>query len=243
MERSQQVVARDALSTADLCVDAVYQGGRAGNASDDPFSPLLSVSNMGGFRYRGNLAALELVVLTTTLADPEWPDELDEETGVFTYFGDNKRPGRALHDTPRNGNELLKRLFEFAHGGKEDRKKVPPIFVFSNTGEWRDVVFIGLAVPGTADLRPAEDLVAIWKSSRGRRFQNYRARFTILDVPVVSRKWITDIIARSPTSSDAPVPWSAWVETGQYRPLKATRSVAIGASLDNLRKSKQAYPS
>jgi hypothetical protein len=238
MERSQQVVARDALSTADLCVDAVYQGGRAGNASDDPISPLLSVSNMGGFRYRGNLAALELVVLTTTLADPEWPDELDEETGVFTYFGDNKRPGRALHDTPRNGNELLKRLFEFAHGGKEDRKKVPPIFVFSNTGEWRDVVFIGLAVPGTADLRPAEDLVAIWKSSRGRRFQNYRARFTILDVPVVSRKWITDIIARSPTSSDAPVPWSAWVETGQYRPLKATRSVEHRSKSEQLPKEQ-----
>jgi hypothetical protein len=234
MERSQQVVARDALSTADLCVDAVYQGGRAGNASDDPFSPLLSVSNMGGFRYRGNLAVLELVVLTTTLADPEWPDELDEETGVFTYFGDNKRPGRALHDTPRNGNELLRRLFELAHGGTEERKKIPPIFVFSNTGAWRDVVFIGLAVPGTVDLRPAEDLVAVWKTSRGRRFQNYRARFTILDVPVVSRKWIADILAHHPSSSNAPVPWSTWVETGQHRPLRASRSVEYRTKLEQL---------
>jgi hypothetical protein len=91
-----------------------------------------------------------------------------------------------------------------------------------------------LAVPGTADLRPAEDLVAIWKTARGRRFQNYRARFTILDVPVVSRKWITDIIARSPRSSDVPAPWSAWVETGQYRPLKATRSVEYRGKSEQL---------
>jgi hypothetical protein len=223
---------------ADLCVDAVYRGGRRGNASDDPFSPLLSVSNMGGFRYRGSLADLGMVVLTSTLSDPEWPDELDEETGVFTYFGDNKRPGRALHETPRNGNELLRRLFDFAQGGKEGRKNIPPIFVFSNTGEWRDVVFIGLAVPGTTDLRPGEDLVAIWKTSRRRRFQNYRARFTILDVPVVSRKWIADIIARSPRSSDAPSPWSAWVETGQYRPLKAARSVEYRGKSEQLPKDQ-----
>jgi Restriction endonuclease AspBHI N-terminal/Restriction endonuclease len=234
MNRPEQVFDNEALPTADLCVDAVYRGGRKGNASDDPFTALLNVSNMGGFRYRGSLAALELVVLTTTLADPEWPDELDEETGVFTYFGDNKRPGRALHDTPRNGNELLRRLFEFAHGGKEERKRVPPIFVFSNTGEWRDVVFMGLAVPGTADLRPAEDLVAIWKTSRGRRFQNYRARFTILDVPLVSRKWIADILARRPSSGNTPVPWSAWVETGQYRPLKASRSVEYRTKVEQL---------
>lgn len=235
----QRVISRDSLSAADLCVDAVYRGGRKGNASDDPFSPLLSVSNMGGFRYRGKLADLGMVVLTTTLSDPEWPDELNEETGVFTYFGDNKRPGRALHETPRNGNELLRRLFDFAHSGKEGRKNVPPIFVFSNTGEWRDVAFVGLAVPGTADLRPTEDLVAIWKTSRARRFQNYRARFTILDVPVVTRRWIADILAGKPASSNAPPPWLAWVETGQYRPLKATRSVEHRAKSEQIPKDEE----
>ncbi len=234
MNRSQQTFTKETLSTADLCVDAVYQGGRAGNASDDPFSPLLTVSNMGGFRYRGNLEALEMVVLTTTLADPEWPDELDEETGVFTYFGDNKRPGRALHDTPRYGNELLKRLFEFANGGKEERRRVPPILVFSNTGQWRDVVFVGLAVPGTTDLRPAEDLVAVWKNSKGHRFQNYRARFTILDVPVVSRKWIADVLNRNPSSDNTPFAWSTWVETGQRHPLRASRSVEYRTKLEQL---------
>jgi hypothetical protein len=231
---SGQAFEFEVLSTVDLQVDAIYRGGRRGNATDDPFSSLLSVSNMGGFRYRGNLENLDLVVLTTTLADPDWPDDLDEETGVFTYFGDNKRPGRALHATPRNGNELLRRVFEWAHGGREERKRVPPILVFSNTGEWRDVVFVGLAVPGTTDLRQTEDLVAVWKSSRGRRFQNYRAKFTILDAPVVTRNWIIDIIGRNPNTDNAPPPWRGWMETGRYIPLRAARSVEYRTKSEQL---------
>src|SRR5262249_41016949 len=155
------------LASADLYVDAVYQSGRTGNAGDDPFPSLLKVSNMGGFRYRGTLAALEMVVLTSTLSDPDWPDELDRETGVFTYYGDNKSPGRALHATPRNGNELLRRIFATAHSGDAGRQSVPPILVFSNTGEWRDVMFLGLAVPGTSEQQVAEDLVAIWRTAKG----------------------------------------------------------------------------
>ena len=97
----------DARST-DLRVDAVYQGGRRGNAGDDPLPLLLNVSNSGGFRYRGRVDALDLVVLMSSGKDPDWPDALDRETGVYTYFGDNKRPGRALHETPRKGNDLLR---------------------------------------------------------------------------------------------------------------------------------------
>ena len=70
------------------------------------------MSNQGGFRYRGSVAALEMVVLTSSMSDPDWPDALDPETGVFTDYGDNKRPGRTLHETPRNGNELLSRVFK-----------------------------------------------------------------------------------------------------------------------------------
>src|SRR5438034_2773121 len=91
------------LSSADLRVDAVYQGRRNGDAGDDPLHALLKVSNQGGFRYRGTIEDLELVVLTTTLDDSDWPDSLDQETGVFTYFGDNKRPGRALHENASKG--------------------------------------------------------------------------------------------------------------------------------------------
>ena len=39
--------------------------------------------------------------------DPDWPDFIDVYTGIFIYFGDNKKPGFALHDTHRRGNKLL----------------------------------------------------------------------------------------------------------------------------------------
>jgi hypothetical protein len=170
------------LMSADLHVDAIYQGGRNGNAGDDPLPALLSVSNQGGFRYRGNLNALEMLAMISSFSDPDWPDSLDRETSVFTYFGDNKRPGRGIHETPRHGNEILRRIFEHANSGAADRAHVPPIFVFSNTGDWRDLMFLGLAVPGVSEHPASDDLVAIWRMSNGLRFQNYRARLTILDV-------------------------------------------------------------
>lgn len=221
-----RVLAPTELSTTDLIVDALYQGGRSGNAGDDPFPKLLSMSNQGGFRYRGDLRAkLEMVVLISTLADPDWPDSLDPESGVFTYFGDNKEPGRGLHDTGRRGNELLRKVFEDAQSGAAGRERVPPILIFSRAQAWRDVTFLGLAVPGASDLTLAEDLVAVWRTKAGKRFQNYRARFTVLDVPVVSRRWIASIITGSPLATAAPIPWQRWVETGARRPLIATRSL------------------
>ena len=120
-----QVVPFSQAGASDLIVDSVYRGGRKGNASDDPLPRLLHVSNSGGFRYRGRIDALELVVLTSSGRDPDWPDALDLETGVYTYFGDNKRPGRALHDTPRKGNELLRRVFQLSHSDKHGREQLP----------------------------------------------------------------------------------------------------------------------
>jgi hypothetical protein len=38
----------------------------------------------------------KLVVLYSSMNDPDWPDFLDLTPGTFTYFGDNKRPGCAL---------------------------------------------------------------------------------------------------------------------------------------------------
>lgn len=210
------------LSQADLHVDEVYRGGRRGNAADDPLPLLLGVSNMGGFRYRGSLDDLKVVVLTTSLADKDWPDALDQETGVFTYYGDNKKPGRALHDTPRFGNEILRRLYDNAHGGAEARLRQPPVLVFASAGDWRDVIFHGLAVPGTDDLRLSEDLVAIWRTSGGRRFQNYRARFTILDAPVVCRSWLQSVFDGQSDLRLAPKAWRRWVESGDASPLLAT---------------------
>ena len=223
------------LDTADLYVDAVYRGRRSANAGDDPLHRLLGVSLMGGFRYLGTLDALKLVVLTTSLSDPDWPDAVDRENGTFTYYGDNKKPGRALHDTPRFGNEILRRLFAMAQGGTAERRRVPPILVFASAGTYRDMIFVGLAVPGTADLRAAEDLVAVWKVDHNRRFQNYRARFTILDVPVVTRAWLTALTDSSGHTSDlAPAAWRSWVESGERKALVAARSIEYRRKLEQL---------
>src|SRR5262249_40146284 len=113
-----------------------------------------------------------------------------------------------------------------AYADREGRGQVPPILVFANTGEWRDVIFLGLAVPGVPDQRIAEQLVAIWKIANGKRFQNYRARFTILNAPVVSRAWLAENVNGHGLASDrAPSEWREWVEKGRYRVLRATRSL------------------
>jgi hypothetical protein len=64
-------------------------------------------------------------------------------------------------------------------------------------------------------------LIPVWKSADGARFQNYRAVFTLLDVPCVSRAWITDIQNGEPLSLQAPAQWRAWVELGRYDALRA----------------------
>ena len=213
------------LGDADLQIDAIYEGGRRGNAGDDPLGPLLKVSNSGGFRYRGNMDCFSLIVLTTGMADPDWPDEMNRETGIFTYYGDNKLPGQALHATPRRGNEILRRVFEDAHAGTAGRRRIPPILAFANTGNWRDVEFLGLMVPGTSELKATEDLVAVWHTTAEKRFQNYRARFTVLDAGEISRSWINDIISGNDPLERAPPAWQLWRDTGQYRALRSARSL------------------
>jgi hypothetical protein len=230
-----KTVALDQLSTTDLHVDALYRGGRRGNAGDDPLPKLLRVDSQGGFRYRGKVAGkLQMLVLTSSMNDPDWPDALDRETGVFTYYGDNKKPGRELHDTGRDGNLILQKIFAAARSGQEARREVPPIFVFAGTASWRDMNFIGLGVPGASDLDSAEELVAIWRTAEGKRFQNYRARFTILDAPVISRAWIDSLIAGKPDDSTSPDAWRTWVKTGRRRALMATRSLEYRSKIEQL---------
>lgn len=126
------------IPEANLKVDAVYEGGRSGNAGDDPLGLLIGVSNSGGFRYLGSRDRPQLVVLTSSFDDPDWPDSVDRETGIAVYFGDNKPPGRALHDTPRNGNYLLQLMFDAIHSRPNRRTDVPPVFLFGNIGQYRD---------------------------------------------------------------------------------------------------------
>jgi len=220
------------LSQVDLIVDAVYAGyktERGGMA--DPLVPLVGVSRQGGFRYRGTRASPTVLVLTSNLAEPEWPDQLDETTGTFIYYGDNRHPGQLLHDTSRFGNQLLRQIFDWAHLGQ--RHLVPPILVFTKEATGRSFRFRGLAVPGSPVLEATEDLVALWKTSEGQRFQNYKAVFTILDEAAISRAWVHAVGQRN-TGCTAPATWGAWLATGGIRPLIAPRSVIVRSRAEQL---------
>ncbi|HCU74055.1 MAG TPA: restriction endonuclease [Chloroflexi bacterium] len=215
------------LGESDLYVDAVYEGGTEGNIRDDPISKLLSCGNQGGFRSRkaridNPSRKFAFVVLYTDLSDPDWPDEMDPERGRFTYFGDNKKPGHELHAT--GGNQILREAFDAIHRSPANRNSIPPFFVFEKHGTARDVVFRGLAVPGTADLGSDGDLVAIWRTTNSLRFQNYRAVFTILDTECVSREWINPMARGSTDDEHAPDAWRSWLESGRGRSLIAPRT-------------------
>lgn len=218
------------LAETDLVVDRVYGGSRKGNAGDDPLPRLLGVDNGAGFRHLGKrpaVATLKLLALKTNFSDTAWPDSLDTDTGLFTYYGDNRAPGD-LHATPRQGNAMLRNLFDYAHNPAE-QGAFPPILLFGGTGEYRDVRFLGLAVPGAEGMLPDEDLVAVWRmNGEGVRFQNYRSVFTALDVPVISRAWIRDAQQGNALSSPhAPKAWLEWVHSRKYRPLKAVAFSAV----------------
>jgi hypothetical protein len=210
----------DQLDTCDLLVGAVYETGPGGSIGEEPLNKVLRCGNMGGFRIRGGAGdRYRLVALYTTFDDSDWPDMLDGMTARFIYFGDNKEPGRALHDTPKGGNELLRRCFDWIHIAPPTRQSVPPFFVFSKVGRSRDVRFHGLAAPGALHVEETEDLVAIWKTKGATRFQNYRAVFTILDAPQIPRAWIDELVEGHGSGSNAPEAWREWIATGTYRAL------------------------
>lgn len=222
----------DQLKQVDLIIDAVYAGyktERGGIA--DPLVSLVGVSRQGGFRYRGIKDRPTLLVLTSNLAEPEWPDQLDETTGTFIYYGDNRHPGRLLHDTPRFGNQLLRQIFDWTHLGQ--RHLVPPVLVFTSEASGRAFKFRGLAVPGSPALAATEDLVALWKTSEGQRFQNYKATFTILDEAVISRDWVHSM-GRGEQAGHAPESWRSWIDSGGIRPLVAPRTMLVRTKAEQL---------
>jgi 5-methylcytosine-specific restriction protein A len=210
------------LADANLVVDWSYRGGTAANVSSEPIHKLLpGTGNQGGFRPIGRPARddVKAVALFSTGEEIGWPDALDSATGIFAYFGDNRKPGRDLEDTPRGGNRLLRQIFTRTHGTPIDRAKVPPFLLFDKPGRGRDVRFRGLLAPGGVRLSRGEDLVTVRGSEGVQSFQNYQAHFTVLNVQVISRAWIEQVLDGDPLGSECPVEWRAWVESRSYVPL------------------------
>src|SRR6476659_9739993 len=77
-----QVFSFSLLATADLVIDAVYEGGTKGNTGDDPLGKLIpGAGNQGGFRAVGSWDAPRLVILYSSMDDPDWPEFIDVYTG------------------------------------------------------------------------------------------------------------------------------------------------------------------
>ncbi len=226
-----QVIPFSQLPLADLVVDAIYESSADGQLAGEPISKLLPGSgNMGGFRVSGRGERKNWVVLFSTGEDRDWPDTLDLNTGRFVYYGDNKTPGHELHDTRAGGNRVLRHAFDRLHDDINPRAEIAPFLIFKKfptPGGARSVQFKGLAVPGFPGLSATEDLVAVWKTSDGQRFQNYRAVFTVLDVAVIPRAWIVDLAAGNSESEHAPKAWVQWRTSGRYVPLAAEPTTVI----------------
>jgi len=78
-----RIVPSTLLSSSDLIVDAVYEGGSRGDAADDRISKILDgVGNQGGFRAAGRGPDKKYVVLYTSGEEKDWPDTLDLSTGM-----------------------------------------------------------------------------------------------------------------------------------------------------------------
>lgn len=207
------------LENATLYIDAIYEGGNKGNAGDDPLTKLLSVGISGGFRPRKGTKpnSLAFVVLYTSGSELEWPDEMNFETGHFRYYGDNRTAGTDLHQ--KRGNRILRDAFHnLSEGNYQD---IPPFLLFQKSptsNSSRSVKFLGLAVPGRQQFSIDESLVAVWRTHRGVRFQNYEAYFTILDTTIETEKlkdWLnlraSDLEASAQT---APEQWTRFVSNG-----------------------------
>lgn len=211
------------LKDAELIVDTVYEGGIESNMSSEVLSKLFHVGNAGGFRkcmktLNGKKTKdVAYVCIYTTGEEIEWRDDLDRTLGRFTYWGDNRKAGNPLTKTKFGGNAFLQDVFSKLALGL--RKQIAPIFVFQKYCG-RDVIFSGLAVPGDRRVNPQDALVSVWAQNNEGRYQNYKAIFTVLDIPQIDSKWLADLeVGNGYDSKYAPKAWKEWVDKGSYRPL------------------------
>lgn len=230
------------LEYSDLFVDCIYKGGIAPNMSAEPFHKLIpKCENAGGFRKKlreDGSGKYAYVVLYTTMEELEWPDYLEEETGIFRYYGDNREPGRELTDTKKKGNLILETVFALLNEGIH-LDDIPPFFIFKKVGKGRDIQFLGLAAPGNPKISPDKDLVAFWRTIKDKRFQNYEAYFTVLDTgkkPIL-KKWIEMLIYDHTNSLQyAPDAWKKFIQKGRngIRALRAPKRFSIPTRYEQL---------
>lgn len=233
------------LESSDLIVDTIYKGGDLKGKASEVISKLLpNCSNSGGFRKvmrKDNSGLPAYVVLYTSMSELAWSDYLDEETGIFRYYGDNRTPGKTILDTPRKGNELLELVFECLNSKDGSIQNIPPFLIFKKGGTGWDVQFLGLAAPGNPRISPDKDLVAFWRTMNEQRFQNYEAYFTILNTSEIDKEWLNMLIYDHDNSlKHAPDVWKSFIKRGRNGiiPLIAKKLPKIPDKYDQLQSNE-----
>lgn len=229
------------VKKANLIIDEIYYGGIEPNLSSEVISKLMGCGNSGGFRTVNNKKTNQnaYCVLFSTGEDEDWKDYIDTELGRFVYYGDNKKEGHSLHNTKKNGNEILRTCFEKLEDN--NRKQIIPFFIFKKENEKtkRDVRFLGLAIPGDNRLTKEEQLISVWSQRNGKRYQNYRAVFSILNVDEIDRRWLEDLKNGIEDSKYAPKEWIEWQNTGKCSFLTSKKVVQYRKKTEQIPQNKE----
>ena len=170
------------LKNVKLIPGATYEGGTSGNVSDDPISKLLNVGNSGGFRTakrKDDKNKYAYVVLFYNNSKMDWKNEIDYKSSLLTYYGDNNKSGNDIFNTKHKGNRILYNVFQDMKNGLFT--DIPPFFVFQRLDKGRDVIFHGLAVPGTSNLEN-EDLI---RKNFGE-FENFVSKFKFIKILILN---------------------------------------------------------
>ena len=216
-------VSWEELPYCDLEVGEVYCRGAVGKGvQNEVLHRLLpGVSNSGGIRAVGGWQTSGLCVLFSTDKEPQWPDRKEVKFGSYLYFGDNKTPGKKILDTPRKGNALLNRTFHRAQEGQEGRLDIPVFLIFTafhKSGE--GVVFEGIGVPSLDD--EGGGLEVVTENLGTEIYENYLARFNLLEERVVSRTWINQLLtapAKAKADRSCPRELNNWIQGRPHRLL------------------------
>lgn len=212
----------ETIEKADLFVDAVYMSPRPGKGgyADDVLTVMLhNCRNTGGFRVPHRLKddSIPYIGLHLTGREPAWPDSFDQNTGILTWYGDNRKGGENVEKTSIGGNKIMREMFDALAQGGDALKKIPPIFVFQNTGEARDVRFIGLAVPGIKGCHEDVFFRTVWRTKDQVRFPNYVGNFSILDLEneSIKREWIDGLFNNDENANKyMPKAWRKFLDKG-----------------------------
>lgn len=214
--RLVRLVQKIDVRESDLWMNAVYEGGPS--LADEPIHLILGTQNMKGIRPKRRVdGKTAFIALHSTADEIEWPDLLDQSTGIYTYYGDNRTVGNGLFSS--DGNKAIERIFSSDFDTQEGRLTIPPFFIFSAVDGFaaRSVQFKGLAVPGCSG--PQEDwcVSKFFRSTTGK-FHNFQFKLTILAERSISKKWINDLINGEITSPNCPDWYQEWIEFGARTP-------------------------